>query len=533
MDYTVTIYSNRLYELDSVLEKDINTTIYEFSKAMYSSYNRHFLKEFNETEFVNKYGTESLHMLTKKSSGFDTYYTNGVERRAKGFVDSSKELTNQYKKDKKEQLKAIDKKIQTELDKLAQYENLLNNYNDYRLNKTKKLKVGKLKHIKSCGNMITVRDLNTFENTAYKLYQFEYEYLRPKIKSIKNKISKLKYRRNNINTKLKNLDSPKKIVFGGKKKIKELTPMELFDKKYKEFTIPGRADAKFGNWVFKTTPLNNQTFNVEFKLIDGKQYTLNVQFPYRGDELKEVLNNNMNKSVNTPIEYGIVKKKDALNRYYYQIKVTFNIGSTKKYINPSMDTGCVGCDFNAGHIDWSDIDRHGNLIDYGVIKYQLDRSSKENELSLRKALDQLGEIVSHKKKILVVEDIDLHSARKKSTYRNKKLNKIIHLIPYAKYLEFIDYLSYKYEFLVIKVHPADTSKIGKIKYQDIMKLPSHIAASFVIARRGMHFQRNEKVPKQYKDMIKDIKTKHYWSKFNKIEKELKKQKEFKNKKKMK
>lgn len=87
MDYTVTIYSNRLYELDSVLEKDINTTIYEFSKAMYSSYNRHFLKEFNETEFVNKYGTESLHMLTKKSSGFDTYYTNGVERRAKGFVD--------------------------------------------------------------------------------------------------------------------------------------------------------------------------------------------------------------------------------------------------------------------------------------------------------------------------------------------------------------------------------------------------------------------------------------------------------------
>ena len=29
----------------------------------------------------------------------------------------------------------IDKKIQTELDKLAQYENLLNNYNDYRLNK--------------------------------------------------------------------------------------------------------------------------------------------------------------------------------------------------------------------------------------------------------------------------------------------------------------------------------------------------------------------------------------------------------------
>ena len=106
------------------------------------------------------------------------------------------------------------------------------------------------------------------------------------------------------------------------------------------------------------------------------------------------------------------------------------------------------------------------------------------------------------------------SSRRKSTYQDKKLNKVIHLIPYARYLEMIDYLSYKYEFLVVKVHSAYTSKIGQIKYQDLMKLPSHIAASYVIARRGMKFKTNERISKQYWYIMTDIKPKHYWSKFN-------------------
>ena len=523
MDYTITIFSNRLYDLNPIVEKNINHTIFKFSSAVYSSYNRHFLKEFKANDFNKKYGEKnSLHLLTKKSSGFNSYYTNGVERRVKGFIDSQKELIKLYQKDKKESLKSIDNKLREEKDKLAQYEKLLLSYNEYRLDNVKKLNVGKLKHIKAIDKIITVRDLNTFEITSYKLYQFEYEYLRPKIKAIKNKISKLKYRRNNVQTRLENLNSPKRIVFGGKKNIKNLTTTELFDKKYKQFTIPGRADSEYGNWVFKTIPLNNDTFNVHFKLIDGKEYVLNVIFPYKSAEFKQVLENNFNKSVNTPIEYGIIKKKDSLGRYYYQVKVTFNIGSTKRQINTSMEIGCVGCDFNAGHIDWSDINEQGNLVDYGVIHYELTGTTKENELSLRNALNQLGQIVSNKKKILVVENIDLKSARRKSTYRDKKLNKVIHLIPYARYLEMIDYLSYKYEFLVVKVHPAYTSKIGQIKYQDLMKLPSHIAASYVIARRGMKFKTNEKIPKQYRYLIANIKTNHYWSKFNKIHKELKK-----------
>ena len=119
-----------------------------------------------------------------------------------------------------------------------------------------------------------------------------------------------------------------------------------------------------------------------------------------------------------------------------------------------------------------------------------------------------------------MEKIDLKTTKRKSTYQNKKLNKITHTIPYARYLEMVNYLGYKFEFLIIKVHLAYTSQIGKIKYQDKMKIPSHIAASYVIARRGMKYSHNEHIPKEYKHFIQDIKEKHYWSKFNKIYKEL-------------
>ena len=37
------------------------------------------------------------------------------------------------------------------------------------------------------------------------------------------------------------------------------------------------------------------------------------------------------------------------------------------------------------------------------------------------------------------------------------------------------------------VNPRNTSKIGKQKYSDRMKLSAHQAASFVIARKGQGF----------------------------------------------
>jgi hypothetical protein len=65
----------------------------------------------------------------------------------------------------------------------------------------------------------------------------------------------------------------------------------------------------------------------------------------------------------------------------------------------------------------------------------------------------------------------------------------------------MEYIGFKYGFTITKVKPAYTSVIGALKYAKKMKLNSHVAASYVIARRGMGFTRNEKIPKEYRSII--------------------------------
>ena len=531
MDYIITTFSNRVYDLDKELKEAIDRTTIAFCRGVYGSYNDHFLKKHNENAFKEKYGDTSLHLITKQKVGCDTYYANSITQEAKGKLASQIELSKMYIKDKETALKAVDLKIKEENDKLAAYQKTLLNLYEYRKelkdNPKAKLKVSRFKNISSKGYTIKVRTLQkgNIHVDEYGLFSFEYDYLLPHIHNIKNKISQIQIRRNRILRKLESLSQPKYIVFGGKYKLKDYTYNELMNKKYNEFSISGRKDAKYGNFVFKATPLDDGSFHIKFHLIDGKEYELtNIKFPYCGEELAKVLKKDMPNKEMTPICFGIVKKIDALGRKYYQFKVSFNIGSTKRY-NKDTSAGCFGMDFNYGHLDLTEIDGKGNMIENHIIPYKTDGTSSENEVSLRQALDKVGNLVSKNHKVLVVEKLDTSNSKRKSTYRDKKTNRIFHMFPYQRYLEFVEYISFKYGFETIKVAPAYTSVIGAIKYKNMMKLNSHIAASFVIARRGMGFSHNEKIPKQYKQIVSgDFVQKHYWAKFNKINKELSKPK---------
>ena len=320
----------------------------------------------------------------------------------------------------------------------------------------------------------------------------------------------------------------KHIVFGGKKlvssyckeenlKLKSQLKQALLNKKYKEFTISGRKDAGSGNFVFKTTYIpKNNTFHINITLIDGTKITLtDITFPYRTEELVSVLKEK------SAICFGIIKKTDGQNKTYYQIKVSFDLSITKQ-INTDTSTGIVGIDFNYGHLDVSDIDEKGNMVNCFTVYYQTDGSSKENEISLRKALHQIGEYVNNQHKILVVEKLDIKKSKQKANRdkkKQKKLNKTLHSFSYSLYLQAIHYIGLCYLFEIREVNPAYTSIIGKYKYADKMKLSTHIAASYVIARRGLHFK--EKLLKEQQQYIpKEMINKHHWSKWNYLNKKV-------------
>ena len=169
----------------------------------------------------------------------------------------------------------------------------------------------------------------------------------------------------------------------------------------------------------------------------------------------------------------------------------------------------------------SDIDKNGNMVNSFMVYYDTEGSSLENELSLRKALTEVAEYAYKKHKIIIIEELDLKTAKFKANRdkpKNKGMNKVLHNFPYRKYNEIIHQLGIKYEFLVKEVNPAFTSIIGKLKYADDMKLSIHIAASFVIARRGIGF--SERLLSGYRKIIEDNNCSHKseWAKWGFINK---------------
>lgn len=528
MDYIVTIYSDRMYNLDHYIKNIIDKTLYIFNRARLSSYNMAFLKETDPLTYALKYDDKSIYNIIKEKYKMDTYHINSAVNEGVGSFKSQVELNKLYKTQKEEAIKAIETKLKEETKKLEKYIILRDNLIIYRQElkkkgKSKKLKTG-FSNISYNGYNIIVRSLKNkkIKTYEYGLYSFEYDYLNPKIKYLKSKISKLKYRLNNTKTKLKNLDKIKHIRFNK-------------NTKYNSYLISGRSDGAYKNFVFKAMPHEKDNyfyFDINASFPGGFNYTFkDILFKYRGKELKEALNHKY------PIAIGFIKKKDGEGKIYYQFKVTFNLGETSN-LNTNKSNGIVGIDFNYGFLDISDIDSKGNMVNSFTIPYEITDNSKQNELNLRYALNKIGEYIKRKGKTLVIEDLDTSKSKMKNTYKNPVLNKVFHTFPYEKYIQITKYTGIKYGFLVKLVSPKYTSIIGLLKYSYKMKLSSHIAASFVIARRGLGIQ--EKVPFYYKHLIpKEIKYKHNWSKWNKLNsinksniKELKKKdkknKEYKN-----
>lgn len=536
MDYIVTIYSDRMYNLESNIKDVIDKTSYSFNRARLSAYNLAFLKECDPISYALKYGDKSIYNIIKDKYKMDTYHTNSAVNEGVGAFKSQIELNKLYKKQKEEEIKAVEAKLKEETKKLEKYIILRDNLIIYRQELKKNGKVRKLKtgfpNISCNSYTITVRTFknkkqrsckaSAFISKEYGIYSFEYNYLNPKIKYLKSKISKLTYRLNNTKTKLKNLDKIKHIHFNKKSK-------------YNSYLISGRSDGAYRNFVFKSTPYEKDNyfyFDIDTSFPGGFSYTFkDILFKYRGKELYEALKHKY------PIAIGFIKKKDGEGRNYYQFKVTFNLGETSN-LNTNKSNGIVGMDFNYGFLAISDVDSKGNMVNNFTVPYEITSNSKQNTLNLRYALNKIGEYVKRKGKTLVIEDLDTSKSKMKSTYRDSKLNKVFHTFPYEKYMEISKYTGIKYGFDVIFVSPKYTSIIGLLKYSYKMKLNSHIAASFVIARRGLSIQ--EKVPFCYKHLIpEDIKYKHNWAKWNKLnsinkfnikelQKKDKKNKEYKN-----
>lgn len=545
--YTITIYSNRLYLNENSGYKEtfeqIDSTIDKFSSYLFSTYNLCLLK-YNDLEKYNRIlKKESLHQFTKHRFELTDYYANTLVRLAEGKVKSQKSNNTNYIQQKQEQLRVVTDKCSKTQEQLQLYLEFREKFIEFRkllFSEPKDSNIPKIikefskvfKHIKLTISEVLVTKPFSKDTNTYGYFGFEYKYLNPKIKQLKNQIGKYRYRINRLTNQITNLQnkSLKHFIFGSKKAIKQynngnITRDDFLQLKYKEFEISGRHDSKYGNWVFKpvyNTNTNSFTFNIT--LINKNIIVLeNIRFPYRQNELLQILNKDTTDEKMKPICFGIIRKYDKVhNKCYYQIKASFDIESTISDINYDKSAGIVAIDFNYGHLNITELDAKGNLLNYKTIYYNLEFNSHQNEISLRKAINEIAEYACSKHKILAVENINTYKSNFsscKDRKQQKLLNYTLHRLPYGRYLEIIDYVRVKYCMDVIIVNPAFTSIIGKLKYVNSCKLNSHTAASYVIGRRALGF--GEHIPKSLKSYLQNKKFKSNWAKWSYLNKILK------------
>lgn len=523
MNNNITIHSNRFYqnELDLSFWSLLSDDVFDFNKLVFHTYNVLFDIKFNEFVIPNN---ESIFCYLSNKFNINSYYVNSIVNKAKGILDSQIELTKLYKSNYSESIDSINKKIDKYKKKLIDLDNCLNSLhliqNNLKLkDPDKKLKLKTWKGSCISYDFTKNKDQIWFKDKYIGLYFFEYQYILPQRRKFKAILSNLKYALNNYQNKLDNLSKPKRICFGSKYFFKHYSKLPnfkelLYDKKYNDLGVSGRLDAKFGNFVFRYDNNSLLTFNT----MKGDEISISVVFPYLENELHELIEN-----YEKPVCFGYKFKKDRLNRKYIVFYASFDRAITKHF-NSDISTGIVAMDINFGHIDITNIDEFGNLLDSKTIYFDITDNTIQNEINLRRAINKMGEFVISNNKILAIEDLNLNKLKEKCKYKDKRYNKMLHYFPYSRVNEYINSEACKREFEVIKVNPAYTSIIGKYKYAGKKKLNTHISASYVIGRRALKFK--ETIPKKYRALLpidtlkKD--SSYQWKELNKILKKLEK-----------
>lgn len=233
---------------------------------------------------------------------------------------------------------------------------------------------------------------------------------------------------------------------------------------------------------------------LEVTMINGEKILFHeVHFPYRGEELGQYL-----KDRKGSVGYMMERKKDGNGREYLIFKATLTV--KKESLNHSTSDGVFAYDFNYDHIAWADVSSNGNLIKAGVIPFTLDGlSSGHAKEVLGVAVKKLVALATDRRKPIVREDLDFVRKKRQMEYREKRQNRKLSALIYSKAAAMVEARAFREDTVVLKVNPAYTSLIAKVKYMKLKNLSIHCAAAYVIGRRGMGF--SEKLPSYLNHLV--------------------------------
>jgi len=306
--------------------------------------------------------------------------------------------------------------------------------------------------------------------------------------------------------------NPKKLVFGSRELFEQLKKKHLTGKRRDELrqkweerrygVLYSRGEkSKEGNLNLRLVNLNNH-WNLRINLGNGEYVWAKV---IRSATRKTDKWISFISSVEQAEKTGewfpyTVRLKLRNGKIYAQ----FSREEKLPEVTITKDNGVIGIDINAYpfHLALVHTTKDGNLKKYERISLGnlLEGSLEKREYLSWQIAHQVVRIAKREKKALVVENLEKLPKGKRGDGLPKLRQKLQKWV-YKGLLQKIEIVAKRNGIQVIKVNPAYTSIIGKLKYAPLYNIDKDTAGAYVIARRGLGFK--ERLPKNYQNLLKD------------------------------
>jgi len=332
--------------------------------------------------------------------------------------------------------------------------------------------------------------------------------------------------------------NPKKLVFGSRELFEKLKKKHLTGKRREKLRqeweerrygfLYSRGDkSKEGNLNLRLVNLNNQ-WHLRINLGNGEYVWAKVVRSAKREKDRWI-----------DLVWDLTQAERTGNWFAYTVRLRLKNGKIYAQISREENlpeititkkNGVIGIDINAYpfHLALAWTSRDGNLEKYERISLNglLDGNTDKREYLSWQIAHQVVEIAKREGKAIVVENLEKIPKGRRGDGMPKLRQKLQKWI-YKGLLEKIEVVGKREGVQVIKVNPAYTSVIGKLKYAPIYRIDKDVAGAYVIARRGLGFE--ERLPKNYRELLKDKEFLAYAiakvdERINELKSELKKEK---------
>lgn len=305
------------------------------------------------------------------------------------------------------------------------------------------------------------------------------------IYNIHNSINRIKQK---IETLEKQLEERKPNICIGTKKLARNDIKAFKQHRNSQINYIGKACDKQGNANFQMQYVKKGNFfSMKVRRDFGKwKEDRNPErfaygkchFKYGGRQLRNAMCDNT-----SPVSVSVIKRNE---RYYLFVTVAISYESSA--IVTRKEHGVIGIDFNKGFINICETDEKGNIVSIEKMKYPFGKAGITNA-GLADVISRVSEKAIETGKSIVAEDLSFERTKRKAkkavTPTEKEKMRMLHSLPYSRYAQILENITFNKRIELIKVNPAYTSRTAEQKFCNQMKLNIHNGAAYMIARKGM------------------------------------------------